>query len=203
MKRPIAWLFLVALLPTVMMVRQASAQETREETCAGNCKWQVSLYGGILAEDTLNDIFTFDADYTDDHTLVVAALAREIYRYRQLATLQLEGQVGRHFGQENDHWEFVVDLLARWHAFPWNRYLETTVAAGTGLSYYTRVSEVEKEHDDDAQRLLGYLAIELTFGLPQLPRWDLMIRVHHRSGAGNAIGPGYSNFMCAGLKFAF
>ncbi len=57
--------------------------------------------------------------------------------------------------------------------------------------------------DEDAQRLLGFLAFELTFGLPQLPRWDVMIRAHHRSGAGEAIGPGYSNFLCAGVKFAF
>jgi hypothetical protein len=186
-----------------MMPLKSAARENQPEQDPGDYKWTLSLYGGLLGEDTLNDILTFSADYSDDNTVVVAGLARELYRYRRMVSLQLEGLVGKHFGQKEDHWEFVIDLLGRWHTFPWNRYLKTTAAAGAGLSYYTKVSEVEKEHDEDAQRLLGYLALELTFGLPQFPRWNLMIRIHHRSGAGNAIGPAYSNFLCGGVKFAF
>jgi hypothetical protein len=50
--------------------------------------------------------------------------------------------------------------------------------------------------------LLGYLAFEFTFGLPQYHRWDLMLRIHHRSGAKGIIGKSVSNYLCVGLKFA-
>jgi len=72
-----------------------------------------------------------------------------------------------------------------------------------GFSYFTKTSNMEEERDDDAQRLLGYLAFELTLGLPEYPRWDLAFRIHHRSGLQEIIGDSESNFICVGLKYAF
>jgi hypothetical protein len=34
-----------------------------------------------------------------------------------------------------------------------------------GISYYTEVSEVEGEDDEDAQRALNYLLVEVALGL--------------------------------------
>lgn len=118
-------------------------------------------------------------------------------------SVELEGQIGSHFGTKVDQWEFVGLIIGRWHPFPWDKYIDTSFAVGTGLSYYNDVSQFELKEDEDAHRLLGYLAFELTFCLPQYPRWNLMFRIHHRSGAYSLIGEGSSNYLCGGLKFAF
>lgn len=103
-------------------------------------------------------------------------------------SFELEGQVGKHFGSDNDHWEFVGLILGRWHPFPWDNYIDTGFAIGGGLSFFSSISQTELQRDENAQHLLGYLAFEFTFGLPQYPRWNLMFRVHHRSGAKGLIG---------------
>ena len=61
----------------------------------------------------------------------------------------------------------------------------------------------EEDTNDDAQRALNYLLLELAFGLPQHPRWDLVVRLHHRSSVFGLVGEGGSNFVCGGIKFGF
>jgi len=165
--------------------------------------WAVSLYGGVYSDDGLLDIAAFNASWSDHNKVVVAALSREVYRYKQYLSFEIEGQVGRHFGDDLSHWEFVGLGMGRWHPFPWDDIVDTSFAFGAGGSYYTEISEVEKEDEDDAQRGLIYLAFELTFGLPDYPRWDLMLRMHHRSSAWGLVGAGSSNYGCIGLKYAF
>lgn len=177
--------------------------EVEKETTGQEHHWGLSLYGGVHAISTIRDIITLDADYSDGNNLLVAALSREVYRSRQHLSFEIEGQVGRHFGDEVSHWEFVALGLGRWHTFPWDDVVDTSFGAGAGLSCYTEISSVEKLKHDDAQRLLGYLALELTFGLPQFPRWDLLTRIHHRSGLFGLIGKGSSNYLTVGLKYAF
>jgi len=195
---------LIFFLAFFVFAAVGHTENLENEKTGPDYPWAVSLYGGITAsnDDTLSDIFTFDASYSDDDSLVVAALSREVYRYEQYLSLEVEGQVGRHFG-DDDFWEFAGLGMVRWLPFPWDDYVETSLGIGAGLSYYTKISDMEKERDDDAQRLLGYLAFELTFGLPQYPRWDLMFRLHHRSGLQEVIGDSESNFMCVGLRYAF
>ena len=140
---------------------------------------------GPHADDTLGDIAKLNATYSDGNYVVVVALAREVYQYKQWVSVEIEGQVGKHFGTDVEHFEFVGLIIGRWHPFPWDKYIETSFAIGSGLSYNSDVSQIELEEDEDAQRLLGYLTCELKFGLPQYSRWNLMFRIHHRSGAGN------------------
>lgn len=165
--------------------------------------WALAIYGGVQASETIGDIVEFSADYGEDNYVAVAALAREVYRYKSYLSLEVEAQIGRHFGDDLSHWEFAALAMGRWHPFPWDTWLNTSFAFGAGLSYYTEVSAIEEERDDDAQRLLGALAFELAFGLPRYPRWDLLMRIHHRSGMGGVIGEGESNYLCVGLKYHF
>jgi hypothetical protein len=179
------------------------AQDTEDSKTKADYPWAVSLYGGVYTDDGLVDVFSLAANWVNDNNVVVAALSREIYRYKQYLSFEIEGQIGRHFGDDVSHWELVGLGLGRWHPFPWDDIVDTSFAVGAGLSYYSEISQVEKDEDDDARRLLGYLAFELTFGLPRYPRWDLMLRIHHRSGMGGVIGDGSSNYGCIGLKYAF
>ncbi len=168
-----------------------------------NNNWALLLYGGTHAQNSISDIITFDADYAGDNHMVVTAVNWQAFSYQPYVSFEIEGQLGRHFGDDVSHWEFVTLVLGRWHAFPWDDIVRTSFAFGSGFSSYTEISRLEQTPEDDAQRLLGYLAFELTFGLPQLPRWDLLVRIHHRSGMKGIIGEGSSNFLAAGLKYSF
>jgi hypothetical protein len=180
-----------------------SADGSQSEKYTSKYLWTLSAYAGPHADDTLTDIVTLHATYSDGNYVSVVALAREVYQYKQWVSVEIEGQVGKHFETDFEHLEFVGLIIGRWHPFPWDRYIDTSFAIGSGLSYNSDVCHIESEEDEDAQRLLGYLAYELTFGLPQYPRWNLMFRIHHRSGAGNLIGKATTNYVCGGLKFAF
>lgn len=193
----------ILLLLFSLFVSKGHTSDMEGEKTAPDHQWALSLYGGIHARDTLHDILSFDADYSDGNTILVAGLAHEVYRYRQNLSFEVEGQIGRHFGADVSHWEFVALGLGRWHAFPWNDLVNTSIAIGLGASAYTEISDAEKYRNEEAQRLLGHLAFELTFGLPQFPRWNLLMRIHHRSGMGGVIGEGSSEYVCAGLKYAF
>ena len=94
-------------------------------------------------------------------------------------------------------------LMGRWHPFPWDQAIDTSFGLGMGLSYITKHSPVELIEDEDAQRLLGALAFEITMGLPQYPQWDMLLRVHHRSGLWGVIGDGSSNYITGGFRYNF
>lgn len=187
----------------ILISANVNADTSESEKSKSNYKWFVSIYGGPHTDENLAEIAVLNATYSDDNYVAVGALAREIYRYEQWVSFELEGQVGKHFGSDNDHWEFVGLILGRWHPFPWDNYIDTGFAIGGGLSFFSSISQTELQRDENAQHLLGYLAFEFTFGLPQYPRWNLMFRVHHRSGAKGLIGESVSNYSCFGLKYAF
>lgn len=203
MTSPIRYWIVVPLIFLFLISKNVSADTLNSETSESDYKWFVSVYGGPHTDENLAEIATLNANYSGGDYLVVGALAREIYQYKQWFGFELEGQVGKHFGSKDDQWEFVGAIFWRWHPFPWDKYVDTSFAFGSGLSYNSDNSQIELDRDDNAQQLLGYLAFEFTFGLPQYPRWNLMLRIHHRSGAKGIIGESASNYLCGGLKFAF
>ena len=200
------WWLVILLIFHLLISPNVSADDSQSEKYTSNYLWTLSAFVGPHADDTLTDIYTLNATYSDDNYVAVVALAREVYQYKQWVSVEIEGQVGKHFGTDVDHWEFVGLIMGRWHPFLWDRYIDSSFAIGIGLSYNSDLSQIEleeKEDDEDVQRLLGSLAFELTFGLPQYPRWNLIFRIHHRSGAGSLIGEASTNYVCAGLKLAF
>jgi hypothetical protein len=190
--------FFLCLTPSVL------AGSGKQEEVGTNYKWFVTLYGGPHAQDNLGDVLSLQATFPDDTYIAVVALARELWRYENLVSLEAEGQIGKHFG-EMDHWEFNGLLTLRWHPFWWDKHVETSLAVGDGLSWATEIPEVEKEDDENAQELLNYMLIELTLGLPKYPQWDLVVRIHHRSGVFGLFGGVYggANFLCGGVKYSF
>jgi hypothetical protein len=192
----------IHLILLFFILPDVDAEDSTGEKSESHYKWFVSIYGGTHTDENLAEIPALQASYSKEDMLVVCALSREIYRYRRGLSVELEGQTGKHFGSD-DQWEFVGLVLARWHLFPWDEYIDTSFAFGSGLSHNSDTSEIELDRDKNAQRLLGYLAFEFTFGLPKYPRWDLMVRIHHRSGAKGLIGESASNYLCGGIKFAF
>lgn len=197
-------ILLLALALVLCPAPKALADTGEDESDKEHYKWALTLYTGPLAQDTIGDVYALQATFPDESYIAVGALTRELWHYRDWFGLEAEGQIGKHFG-EMHHWEFNALLDLRWHLFPWDKYVETSFAGGLGLSYAVEVPEVEVADNGESQRLLGYLLFELTLGLPKYPRWDLVVRIHHRSGVFGLFGGvhGGSNYICGGIKYKF
>jgi hypothetical protein len=175
---------------------------SKNENDSTHYKWFFTLYGGVHVQPDLEHALTFQWQSFDDSYMVVAALGRELWRYKQWISIEAEGQAGKFLG-DDDGWQFNGLFIGRWNKFPWDHYVDTSFAIGEGMSYNTEVTTVEKEDDEDAGNWLNYLMFELTLGLPDHPRWDLVYRIHHRSSVRRLIGAGGSNYVTLGIKYSF
>ncbi len=190
---------IIALMPIALFVHVEPASSDSLDTALTFYVAQVS--GEDAWEDVIiNPLFT---DYVDSY-LAVAALSGTYRRYRNdRLQLEAEGQVAYNFGAQH-HWEFnAVPVVARWHWFSRNGALATSAAFGLGLSYATRVPEVEVELEGESHNLLTYWVAELTAGPADAP-WSVSIRLHHRSVAYGLFGDeGGMNGMGLGLRYRF
>jgi hypothetical protein len=141
--------------------------------------WALLAYGAVYMESPLGDTLSLSPSVEDSY-LAALALNREFARTGKFLGWEGAGQAVKHFGDQ-DHFEFNALVIARWHRFPWDRRLDTTLAVGEGLSWATETPRLEKENHSDANQLLNYLMFELTLALPG-SRWYWSGRIHHRSG---------------------
>lgn len=165
--------------------------------------WGLTLYAGRLNDSALRDTAEFSFSFEDAYFLDLA-LSRRLYTFRDYFNLEIEGQIAKHFGDQ-DHWEFNLVGYIRWLLFPWDAYLNTSFAAGVGLSYATSLPEIEVKNHDEAAQFLGAVMFEFAFSLPQVPEWSLITRIHHRSGAGGVFSGvnGASNALAIGIRYHF
>ncbi|PKN18506.1 MAG: hypothetical protein CVU71_13550 [Deltaproteobacteria bacterium HGW-Deltaproteobacteria-6] len=132
-----------------------------------------------------------------------ASIARRIGAFKKMASFEIEGQVVKHFNIQN-HWELNALVTARWDAFWWDKYIDTSLAFGLGPSYATADPEIEIMNDGTTSKWLAYWMMELTLGLPEYSRVSLITRLHHRSNAyGLFADKGGSNALAIGLKYRF
>jgi hypothetical protein len=177
--------------------------------------WSVMVYRGWTSERNLNESLRFQFDYADED-MYSAELAYTLARSNPIsrlfdyigATFQVAANLGyrRDHGNNEDIGEGGLYFMVRWRNFPWNRYIATTLAAGDGISYATDPPEVEKEDDpNDSQSLMNFLVFEATFALPKHPRYQLVYRLHHRSGAYGIFDDSDfgSNTLGLGLRYHF
>jgi hypothetical protein len=166
--------------------------------------WALTLYSGRLTDSGIGETLRFDFKFENAY-FIDLALSRRLYTFRDYCNIEIEGQIAKHFGDQ-DHWEFNLVPYIRWLVFPWDAYLDTSFAAGAGVSYATSVPEIEaKNHDDVAARFLGALMFELAFSPPRVPQWGMVIRLHHRSGAEGVFSgvSGGSNAWGMGIRYSF
>lgn len=169
--------------------------------------WIATLYGGHFTDNKLLKIL-FQGDIVrldfKDSYLVTLSLSKEFARWKRYIAFELEGQVGRHFGLQ-DNWEFNALVVFRWLPFFWDRYLDTSFAFGEGFSYATQEPFIESDYrDSDSVQFMNYILLEFEFALPRVPHWSLVTRLHHRSGIFGLFGTGEgSNFMGFGVRYRF
>ena len=185
---------LVVILVVLSVTDSANAQSD----------WAATLYTGRITDARLGETVIGDFKFEDAY-FVSLGLMRRLYTYRHYFNLELEGQVKKFLG-DSDHWDFTLIGYIRWLPFPWDRYIETSFAAGAGLSYATSVPEIEAKNYDQSARFLGALSFEFTFALPTIPEWSLVAGIiHHRSGADGTFSGvrGASNGLGMGVRYKF
>lgn len=195
-------ILLFLLLFNFIWLPSANAQDQETDITLKRPQWCVTAFGGAYFKDRLRDLLRFQATFPDNTAIAGIALGKEVWHYEDWIGFELEGQAVKHFGTMN-HWEFNSLLILRWHPFLWDEYIQTSVAVGDGISYATKVPVIEK--DKGSGHAMNYLMYELTFGIPNLPKWALAIRYHHRSSIFGLIHnyKGSSNFLCGGIKYYF
>jgi hypothetical protein len=197
------------LLCLALAAGSAPATAGSAAAAAAEPEQHFSVYTGVFSPNRFVELAGFRQQTVRTDTssgLLAVALARELGRTGKSLRWELELQFVQHWGVQS-HQETNAVLVARWRRFPWDHYVDTSLAFGEGLSYASRVPELEPRTDPGAAesaRLLNYLLMELEMGPPSSP-WRGFMRVHHRSGVGGLFGGvrGGSNFVALGLRYRF
>lgn len=192
--------------------------------CGGHCA--LHLYGGRDTPTNMTAMFALDsaASFKPDEFrpvwdwdygrsgLVAGAVSRRLVRLLGVLDVEAEAGVGQRFGRMSEA-EVWSALFFRWTWFPWNSYVKTTLAASTGLNYATGLPVDERMRDSEGRssRLLHFFSPEITISLPSQPQWELVARLHHRSGGRILFGEvplfngvdGGAQFATLGLRYRF
>ena len=163
----------------------------------------INGYAGVISKAELSSIL-FTGDFsTGDVGLVGVSLGREFGSLGNALRFEWELGTSFHFGAETFASAHAY-LIARWVWFPWNNWLATTFAMGTGPSIATKKSKYEAERGDASYYKNGMM-MELTFGLPEEPDWLLQLRIQHRSSIFGILPKAGtpSDYITVGFKHRF
>jgi hypothetical protein len=174
--------------------------------CAGTERlWSVFAYGGQWTDTRfVHIIFRGRTEFHSSYVWV-AGVSRQIYPLGRHLASEGELNVARHSGLQH-HLEWNSAVLLRWRTFPWDRYVNTTLAYGLGLSYAQERPAIEEQPHRRAVHTLLSMPAELTFAPPSArgSPWEGMLRIHHRSGAFGVVrDAGGSNFLSLGVRYRF
>lgn len=173
----------------------------------------LAYYYGITGSDALGSMALGDFHRWPEHiqSLELNYTVPQGNFFRNLVkpltnVLQIAANVTVRDGH-NQHriYEFNPYFEGRWADFPWDSYLTTSFAIGEGISYASSIPSLEGKSSENTKRLLNYLLLEATFAAPSYPRLQLMLRIHHRSGAYGLYHAGNtgSNDIGLGLRYLF
>lgn len=141
-----------------------------------------------------------------------AGIAGGVFSRRLLTlwdNLHVEPEFGlaKRFG-DMEAAEVWVAIGFRWSAFPWNKFVYTTVAFIEGANLATRIEREERRENTPSHTgsmLLNYFSPEITFALPDVSEYELVVRYHHRSGAFGLINDvqGGAQAIAVGFRLHF
>jgi hypothetical protein len=213
--------FLRALIAALIILRPACLAAAVEETdaafwglfepCAGDCA--LAIYAGSYVENSMNKVLIsepelpFTWDYGSEDRFAGIALSRRVGTLWSRVDVEPEIGFGRRFGRQEGVYEVWAAVYGRYRGFPWDKYVETSLALSTGLNWATELTdvEVERAQDDTGAQLHHFFSPEITFALPKHPEVELLFRFHHRSGVVGLINNagGGSQYGTVGLRWRF
>ncbi len=165
--------------------------------------WAVTFWGFWGADGDINNLPPLNSNF-EKTWLAGLGLAREVARTGEHISWEIEAVVVKHIGWQT-HWEGDLALSLRWDGYSWPQSLDSSVAIATGVSYASRLPEMEQAVDPDTRKWLQFMALEIDFARPERPDRALVLRLHHRSSAFGLYGTdnGGSNFYGVGLRRRF
>jgi len=173
--------------------------------------WRFGAYAGMLNDDYLHNLeFSpwHSAHMFLPYYLVAADATYSVMDFPYVpAGLDLDLVAAEHFGGQ-EFAEFVVVPGVRWKWFPWNDYIYTNLRVGpVGVSYDTSISRVEAAETKGGRtsQFLSALEEEVTFAPSASSKWEVFVRIHHRSGIYGRIDGvnGGTNYVTAGWRTGF
>jgi hypothetical protein len=183
----------------------AADKDAAESTAAKKYDWAFTGYVAWISGDQLGDMLIGNAELSDNK-IWVAALTYRILTFYKDVDWEVEGQVAKNGGPEQWNWELNALTSLRWNRVIWDKYVDTSFAAGLGLSWASEIPPVEVENHGSSEQLLAYILAEMTLSPPKYPQWAGVLRIHHRSSAYGAFADdiqGASNSLGIGLKYRF
>lgn len=170
---------------------------TASESLGSRTSW--SVFSAVMTDDRWEDVLWPSSGIeTRDSYLLGGSLSRE-WSMGSFGFAGVESGLYRHAG-EQDLWEISVPLYVRSQR-PEPGYIPN-LALGLGLSYTSRVPEVEVDRKGESQNLLLAWFIELEFRSHAQTR--PYFRLHHRSdGFGFLDVDSGSNAVGIGLRRDF
>jgi hypothetical protein len=161
------------------------------DNVGGSWNWFVA--GGKMTDESLVQVFLFNFGWADAKLLsgeIGYTLKNDNPVVRFLDPVVSSVDVVMNLTYQDDPagniYEINPYMMARWSNFPWSKTIRTTFGLGGGLSYASKIPSIEikaSEPNGDYKNLLHYMAVEATFALPKHPDWQVVYRLHHRSGA--------------------
>ncbi len=186
-------LFALAVLAVLGLALPAAAEPLGKQA--------ITVFGGRLTPDNMTTALFPSYDF-QDHSIGGFTYNRRLGGLPNWLRVEFESMVFYHFGDDS-FFEGALALVFRWTAFPWSKYISTSIAIGGGASYASDVPGYEIRAGQDNNELTGLLVGELTFGVAQTPV-ELVFRVHHRSTLNGTFGDNReSNFAMIGLRFRY
>lgn len=207
-----AWRLVTALLLAVPpSAATAWSPASLFTPCAGDCG--TAIYAGNYVENSMGQVLVTSPETpmtwnyeTDDHIVATAVSRTAGTFFDGHLTLEPEAGLGQRFGRQGAT-EVWGALFFRYHGFPWDRRVLTTVAISTGLNWASEVTPVEQEraNDDIGSQWMHFFAPEITFADPAHPNVELLFRFHHRSGVFGLVSDawGGAQYATVGVRLRF
>jgi hypothetical protein len=188
----------LAVLKNKKDVVRVLDQENENSDNVQDVNWFFTVTGAVRAK---GDWIEFDKGVDTSSNMIGFAITRKMFNLFKHIDFELEGQVVKHL-HGSKHWEINGLYALRWLTFPWNDFINTSLAVGEGWSYTTSLHK----HEWKTVKGLHYMLYELSFSMPESREWSFVARVHHRSNIFGLIGPPESigsNYYGFGIKYGF
>lgn len=167
----------------------------------------ITVYGGRYTDRHLGEkVLMLKKIYYEDSWLQTIAVGKILFDNNPHFRIELEAQFANHIGEQK-HYEFNFLAAFRLQYTPFSFLSPFTFAFGNGVSYATEVPVIEDRSrtNVNASQFLNYLLLEVAASHPKVSNWEMVGRIHHRSGVFGLYNGvrGGSNVMAIGLRHYF
>lgn len=173
-------------------------------------KWSGAVYYGKFTKDTLGQVVGFNFELDEDKLYSV-----EVTRY-----FRIDGAMRQYWGPMVDEigitlnftlhddrfgtiYEIIPYITAKWPLLPENDLIKARIIIGEGISWVSNVPYREHRNSDEPQKLLNYLMFEISLAPAKHPEFELVYRIHHRSGVFGLYGADNSGSTAVGLTLRY